>query len=63
MSGRFGRTHIAEVATANLFNFGGGDLDEAYQSLSENGIVLPTWNMKLLRKNFKAESNNEDEID
>ena len=46
---------VDAVATANLFNFVGNGLKEARQSLVSNGIVLPMWDVQLLKQHLQVE--------
>lgn len=58
-------THLAEgladprvdaVATAHLFNFVGDGLKRARQSLIDNGIDLPIWDIQLLEQHLAGEN-------
>ena len=54
---------VDAVATANLFNFVGNGLKEARQSLVSNGIVLPMWDVQLLKQHLQSDLGSVDKND
>ena len=54
---------VDAVATANLFNFVGNGLKEARHSLVSNGIVLPMWDVQLLKQHLQSDLGSVDKND